>query len=357
MRRSPDLLQAPILFFNGHRVPDSTAAARTVIREYVEQGGFLFADACCGSKEFDQGFRTLMKEIFPEEEYQLRPLPPEHPIWRARHLLIPEIHPLWGIEHGCRTVVIYSPTDLSCYWNQMEHSPNNPAVDQRDQGRPERDRLRHRPRDARRQAGRPRGHGPQEGRAQARAPCGSPSSCTPATGTSRRRPSPTSWTSLRKPPFSYDVVLTQKDLFPRDPNLIYYPLIYIHGRGALSFPKEDLEALRRHLEPGGGTLFADAACGSPAFDAAFRRFVAELVPDNKLEPIPRDDELYTNKVGFDLRELPVHQGGRRRQGLPAARGRQAQRPLGDHLLEVRPRLCAGAPLGDRLQGVHATRAP
>ena len=73
--------------------------------------------------------------------------------------------------------------------------------------------------------------------------------------------------ALRKPPYGFDVVVTQKDLFPRDPNLIYYPLIYIHGRGSVSFPKEDLEALRQHLEPGGGTLFADAACGSPAFDA------------------------------------------------------------------------------------------
>ncbi len=74
--------------------------------------------------------------------------------------------------------------------------------------------------------------------------------------------------ALRKPPYSFDVVVSQKDLFPRDPNLIYYPLIYIHGRGSVSFPKEDLEALRRHIEPGGGTLFADAACGSAAFDAS-----------------------------------------------------------------------------------------
>ena len=41
--------------------------------------------------------------------------------------------------------------------------------------------------------------------------------------------------ALRKPPISFDVVITQKDLFPRDPNLVYYPLIYIHGRAALSF--------------------------------------------------------------------------------------------------------------------------
>ncbi len=41
---------------------------------------------------------------------------------------LPDVHPLWGIEHGCRTVVIYSPEDLSCYWNRAENSPANPAV-------------------------------------------------------------------------------------------------------------------------------------------------------------------------------------------------------------------------------------
>jgi hypothetical protein len=61
--------------------------------------------------------------------------------------------------------------------------------------------------------------------------------------------------------------------------------------------------LRRHLEPGGGTIFADAACGSPAFDKALRRFVAALLPGKPLVPIPHDDELYTHKVGFDLSDV------------------------------------------------------
>ena len=39
-------------------------------------------------------------------------------------------------------------------------------------------------------------------------------------------------------------------------------------------------------------------CGSPAFDAAFRAFVAAMLPDNPLVPIPRDDEIYSRKVGF-----------------------------------------------------------
>ena len=61
-----------------------------------------------------------MKKIFPEEEFKLRPVSEVHPVWRAKHLLSPEAWPLWGIQQGHRTVVIYSPKDLSCYWNQAE---------------------------------------------------------------------------------------------------------------------------------------------------------------------------------------------------------------------------------------------
>ncbi len=70
-----------------------------------------------------------------------------------------------------------------------------------------------------------------------------------------------------------------------------------HSRERISTP------CATHLEPGGGTLFADAACGSSAFDTAFRRFAAELLPNNPLVPIPRDDELYTTKVGADLHDV------------------------------------------------------
>ena len=69
-----------------------------------------------------------MEEIFPAKEDELRPLPDDHPIWRARFKLASEIHPFLGHPPRCRTAVIYSPTDLSCYWNQSEHDPANPAV-------------------------------------------------------------------------------------------------------------------------------------------------------------------------------------------------------------------------------------
>ncbi len=157
----------------------------------MEQGGFVFADACCGEREFDQGFRRLIEQIFPPPEFQLRLLPPEHPVWRARHLLSPEVHPLWGIEHGCRTVAIYSPRDLSCYWNQVERSPANTGVVRAvmiGQNVVDYATGREMPADklVAREVRDMRAAAPAK-----RARCGSPSSSTPVTGTSRLRRSPT----------------------------------------------------------------------------------------------------------------------------------------------------------------------
>ena len=70
-----DLLQAPIVFFNGHQAPEFDAIAQQNLREFVEEGGFIFADACCSSPAFDAGFKDLMKKIFPEAEFKLHPCP------------------------------------------------------------------------------------------------------------------------------------------------------------------------------------------------------------------------------------------------------------------------------------------
>jgi hypothetical protein len=67
-------------------------------------------------------------------------------------------------------------------------------------------------------------------------------------------------------------------------------------------------------------IFAGAACGSPAFDAAFRRFIAALLPKNLLVPIPRDDELSTRKVGFDLSDVECSRAAGGRRGFPEPEG-------------------------------------
>ncbi len=122
-----DLLQTPVAYLCGSRspLPDDPAERRQLVqklRGYLDRGGFLFAEANCGSLGFDAGFRVLMREVFPEPEYQLRLLEPEHPIWYAEEKVDPrQLRPIWGIESGCRTSVVYVPPEpdrpsLSCLW-------------------------------------------------------------------------------------------------------------------------------------------------------------------------------------------------------------------------------------------------
>ncbi len=106
----------------------SCSTKRLKLREYIDRGGFIFAEACCpDSSGFDAGFRQLMEKTFDEPEYRLRPVPPEHPLWNAEEPVRPALRPnLWMIDYGCRTSVVYAappepnkgdlPNSLSCYW-------------------------------------------------------------------------------------------------------------------------------------------------------------------------------------------------------------------------------------------------
>ena len=115
-----ELSEVPIVFLNGHEAPELSLAVRQSLRQYVERGGCILADACCDSPRFDEGFRRVVKEIFPESAHALRPVDDAHPIWRAKHELTPEPDRLWTLEHGSRVALVYSRRDLSCFWDEAD---------------------------------------------------------------------------------------------------------------------------------------------------------------------------------------------------------------------------------------------
>ena len=129
-------------------------------------------------------------------------------------------------------MVIYSPQDLSCYWNQVERSPTNPAVIKAFRvGENVVDYAtgREMPADKLDDPRRPRlkADAPRRGALRiAKLKHAGDWNIAP-------QAIPNLMETLRRPPLNFDVVITQKDLFARDPNLIYYPLVYIHGRAAL----------------------------------------------------------------------------------------------------------------------------
>ena len=95
--------------------------------------------------------------------------------------------------------------------------------------------------------------------------------------------------------FKLDVSRSKEEVRPSDGNLLQYKFMYMHGRARFTVEDEELKNIRNNLQTG-ATLFADACCGAKEYDNAFRSFVGKLYPGKKLERIPLDDILYSDKL-------------------------------------------------------------
>lgn len=291
-----ELGKSSVVYFNGHEAPEFKPMEVELLKQYVEQGGFVFAEACCGRKEFDAGFRDLMKQIFPD--HTLRKLPPEHPIWRAHALVPPDSVPLEGIDYGCKTVVVYSPQDLSCYWEgnlskegrgQLAFRLGGNIVAYATGMEPPRPRLS----PVEIVAKDPQGREFQRGYLKI-AQLRHEGDWQPAPNAMRNL-----LADLRKSAHM-NVALQTEAIAATDPNLVDFKFLYMHGRADFQISAQGAKNLRTTLETG-GTILADACCGKKAFDAAFRKLVEQIYPEGKLEPISPSDPLF----GKDVNGTPI----------------------------------------------------
>ncbi len=308
-----DLLQAPVAYLCGgsNLLPDSPAAQQRLarlLRDYLDRGGFVFAEAYRNDTGFDDGFRQLIDQVFPEPEYRLRLLEAEHPIWHAeRRVAAEQVRPLWGIEFGCRTSVIYAPPDrprpsLSCLWelartgrgrrfapevraqidgglaigiNVLAYATNrelqpkeelfavrttSQVKDTVERGRLAIAKLRH------------------------------PGGCNAA---------PRALINLLETAgreLKLRVDTSENLIRITDAALFNYHLVFMHGRNRFHLTEEERQQLKTYLERG-GMLFADAICGRRPFVESFRREMTAVLPEGKLEPIPPDDPIWTSAYG------------------------------------------------------------
>jgi hypothetical protein len=289
-----DLLQSPLAYFNGHRSPlrRFQEVEKSLLKRYIENGGFLLVEACCGSPDFDRGFKDLAKELWPDNP--LEALPAEHPIWRAKFVVNPgQPYHLMGIQMGCKTVLVYSPEDLSCQWesNKTETGRGSTAfrlganiIAYATGMEPPRPRLTHvevaSDKDDSRKV--PRGYF-KVGQVKFGGDY---------------KPAPRAMRNLMDHMHKFaglDVVLKTDEVQIFNPSVKDYKFLYLHGRGKFDFGNEELPELRFNLE-NGAVLLADACCGQETFDRAFRQFMQELFPKHKLERIPLDDPLFSKDL-------------------------------------------------------------
>ena len=127
-----NLLSYPFLYLTGHGEFSLTEAEASNLKKFLNNGGFLLADACCGNLEFDRAFRREIKKVLPDSE--LKMLPKEHPVFSTLHKLDAIEYSaqvkasikdatapiLEGIALGEDTRVIYSRFGLGSGWDGQE---------------------------------------------------------------------------------------------------------------------------------------------------------------------------------------------------------------------------------------------
>ena len=315
---SDDYNQAPVLWISGSEATQLTDDQVRELRRYVDLGGFIFAENCCGKPGFDTAFRGLVAKMFPERDeqgrqlYELRPLAPEHPIWHAEEPFDPKyLKPLWGLDVGCRTSIVYCPQNLGCYWeldrtgrkqtyaqdvedeikavrsigiNVMAYATNREVkfkleiprlasvedkVDPIDRARLYVAELKH-------QGG---------------------STVAPTALTNLLRQLRVE-TGVRVSTDKRELALTQDEVFD-------HHLVFMHGRSSFSFSEEERKQLRLFVERG-GVLLADSVCSSNEFTTSFRNEIKAIFPETPLSPLPASHPLFSDKFkGFDVTQVTL----------------------------------------------------
>ncbi len=323
-----ELLESPILFISGSQSLTLDKGQVDLLREYVNQGGFIFAEACegdgCGRGTFDQDFRALMVKMFPDGE--LRRLPPDHAVWYAEKTVNPKHLPaddqfwLWGLDACCRTSVVYCPRSLSCRWELSHPYRESPY--------------------------------PQKVKDEIEA-CVRIGENVVAYATNRQLKE-----KLEKP----QITLQKKDeitgrgtlVIPKlnhgggaddatnalsnllgvfekqlemkvdysrrppisatDPKLLDYPVVFMHGRRAFTWSAGERKALKTYLDRG-GFLFADCICASKEFEDSLRAEMKAIYPDGQFIRIPTTHPLLSTEFhGFDVTTVTLRDPQLREEG-------------------------------------------
>lgn len=325
-----DLLETPVLFMSGRESFSLTADQQENLKQYINQGGFIFAERCCRGEGFDRSFRALMKELFPDSS--LRLLPETHPVWYAEEKVDPKhLRPLLGIEACCRTSVVYCPEDLSCYW-ELNRGIRNSEYPERVQAQIE----------AALRIGE---------NVVTYATSRALKNKLDRPNMSVNRPTDTLDRSvLYVPKLTHDggsddapnalpnmlnfvrsqaqlrIGIENRLVSATSEQLFEYPIMFIHGRRAFRFSADERAALTAFFERG-GVMFADAICASPEFTDSFRREMNAILPGSSLARIPPSHPMFTREFrGYDLAKLTLRD--------PEVRG--GDDPLKANLTKVSP---------------------
>ncbi len=280
------LLDGPLLYLASSQRLDLGDEQTRALRRYVESGGMVLLNPESASSPVVRSFQRLAEAVAPG--HPLDPAPPDHPFYTLHEKLRPRV-PIRVADNGVRPLVVLFGRDVSrdlqlndpartdafallsnIYLHAVGMEPKRTRLDRR--------HLVQRVLEPRRRllAARVRHAG-------------------------RFDPEPEALPQLRALLANeHDVALTIETVSADA--LGPHRLAFLTAVGDdAELPDDQARALRAWIEAG-GTLWLDAAGGSPdAIDAA-RRLLAALFPDRASTPLPADSPIITGRdlpKGYD----------------------------------------------------------
>jgi hypothetical protein len=299
---SGDPAELPLLYLTGWtELPPLSDELVAKLHRYLMDGGTLLIQAQCGRQEFITSARREIARILPNRP--LEALDSDSPLFHAA-VEIDQMRVrkdaedfrtmppyLEAVYVGCRPAIIFSPVDLNCGWDVV-HYPIQGGI------------LYHQD-DALKLglniiavtlADLPyaRSWGTETVYHQQDEPAGDRLVIGQIVHNGDWDPTPHGLANLMKR-LQQDTTLAVQfkrevvDLTNAD--ALRHPVLYMTGLRDFTLSEAAVARLRSYLT-GGGVLVADAAAGSAAFDAAFRREMKRVLGDAELTVLPPDSPVY-----------------------------------------------------------------
>ncbi len=295
----------PILFLSGHYHFAFTPAQRAMLRKFMMAGGMMVFDTGLGSKPFYDSARRELRIIF--RDVPLQRLGSDHPVFRS-YFDLPRVHygagvlavtrnpddqEPWieGVTIHCRTVAMLSRWGMAIGWEKRARD-GQPAYTSEEAIRLGINLFSY----------------AHALRGWAKQPSVTGAITDPfAAGKGDRlfvgqvryegewNPRPSALPILLKTfnqRTAVPVRLGIKELRLSDPKIFDSPALYLTGHEGVKFSNDEVAMLRKYLESG-GFLFAEACCGRRGFDQAFRAAMNRVLPDQRMVPIPRKNDVFS----------------------------------------------------------------
>jgi hypothetical protein len=303
----------PCIYLTGHITFKFSDEEIMKLRRYVNEGGFIFGEACCGDEEWVEGFNKMVKRLYPERPF--RAIPADHPIYNAHFTVnevaytsnvterVSKLPVLHGLNIGCRTAIILSPYDLKRGWQGGKVHPWTRGIANKHARKIGTNIVAYMLAtiELGEQIAKIKVIQEKTGSKPGRFPFAQ----IKHSGDWDPNPSAASnfLKEVKEGSFA-NVNFDRVAIDLTDKKLNKYPFLYMTGHFDFELGSKERDALRKHLDSG-GFLLVDNCCGRAQFDVAFRRELSKVFPKKKLRRLSEQHAIFHTL--FDIKKVEYNE--------------------------------------------------